>query len=62
MGTPIPSRERELSSRGSGYIFTYQLSQEELARYGPPKPRRTKSRPFDTSRIAEAGHCYRGDA
>ena len=36
-GTPVPNRDIEAKSRGSGPVITYRLSQEEIAaKYGPP--------------------------
>jgi hypothetical protein len=46
-GTPIPKREIELRSSGSGPVTTYQLSPEELAKYRAmptPAPRDSEGR------------------
>jgi hypothetical protein len=36
--TPMPDRETEMRSSGSGPVTSYTLSPEELAKYGPAKP------------------------
>jgi len=49
--TPIPIPERELRSTGAGPVITYQLSEEELAKYRamPVPNRKNNARPIDLS-------------